>query len=59
MTRSDMVVELLEDFGYEAERFNLTWVSSAEPDKLVAAVTQMTARIKKLGPVNGQDASVA
>jgi coenzyme F420-reducing hydrogenase delta subunit len=59
MTRSDMVVELLEDFGYEAERFNLTWVSSAEPDKFVAAVTEMTARIKKLGPVNGQDASVA
>jgi coenzyme F420-reducing hydrogenase delta subunit len=59
MTRSDMVVELLEDFGYEAERFNLTWVSSAEPDKFVAAVTQMTARIKKLGPVNGQDATVA
>ncbi len=59
MTRSDMVAELLEDFGYEAERFNLTWVSSAEPDKFVAAVTQMTARIKKLGPVNGQDAPVA
>ncbi len=59
MTRSDMVVELLEDFGYEAERFNLTWVSSAEPDKFVAAVTQMTARIKKLGPVNTQDAPVA
>lgn len=59
MTRSDMVVELLEDFGYEAERFNLTWVSSAEPDKFVAAVTQMTARIKKLGPVNVQDAPVA
>ena len=59
MTRSDMVVELLEDFGYEEERFSLTWVSSAEPDKFVAAVTEMTARIKKMGPVNGQDAPVA
>jgi coenzyme F420-reducing hydrogenase delta subunit len=59
MTRSDMVVELLEDFGYEAERFNLTWVSSAEPDKFVEAVTEMTARVKKLGPVNSQDATVA
>ncbi len=59
MTRSNMVVELLEDFGFEPERFNLTWVSSAEPDKFVAAVTEMTARIKKLGPVNGQDAPVA
>jgi coenzyme F420-reducing hydrogenase delta subunit len=54
MTRSDMIAELLEDFGYEAERFDLTWVSSAEPDRFVAAVTDMTARIKKLGPVSGQ-----
>lgn len=59
MTRSDMIVELLEDFGYEPERFNLTWVSSAEPDKFVEAVTKMTASIKKLGPVHGQDASAA
>jgi F420-non-reducing hydrogenase iron-sulfur subunit len=59
MTRSDMIVELLENLGYEAGRFDLTWVSSAEPDQFVAAVTEMTARIKKLGPVNGQDASVA
>jgi len=54
-----MVVELLEDFGYEADRFNLTWVSSAEPDKFVEAVKKMTARVKQLGPVNGQDATVA
>jgi coenzyme F420-reducing hydrogenase delta subunit len=59
MARSNMVVELLEDFGYEADRFNLTWVSSAEPDKFVEAVTKMTARIKQLGPVNGQNAPVA
>jgi coenzyme F420-reducing hydrogenase delta subunit len=59
MTRSDMIVELLEDFGYEAERFSLNWVSSAEPDKFVAAVTDMTTRIKRLGPVNSQNAPVA
>jgi F420-non-reducing hydrogenase iron-sulfur subunit len=40
MTRSDMINELLEDFGYEKERFRLTWVSSAEPDKFVEAVTR-------------------
>ncbi len=59
MARSNMVVELLEDFGYESERFNLSWVSSAEPDKFVEAVTRMTARIKQLGPVNGENATVA
>ena len=53
LDRADMVVELLEDFGYEPERFNLTWVSSQESDKFVKAVTEMTARIKKLGPANG------
>ena len=56
MARSDMVVEVLEDYGYDPERFNLTWVSSAEPDKFVDAVTSMTARIRQLGPVNGADA---
>jgi len=54
-----MVVELLEDFGYEGERFSLTWVSSAEPDKFVEAVTKMTAQVKQLGPINSEDAPVA
>ena len=47
----DMVLELMEDFGYEKDRLMLTWCSSAEPDRFVEAVTQMTARVKKLGPV--------
>lgn len=59
MSRSDMIVELLGDFGFEPERFNLTWVSSAEPDKFVAAVKEMTDTIRKLGPLNNQDAAVA
>jgi coenzyme F420-reducing hydrogenase delta subunit len=54
MTRSNMIVELLEDFGYDSERFGLTWVSSAEPDKFVKAVTEMTERVKKLGPINDE-----
>lgn len=53
MDRAEMVAELLEDFGYEQERFNLAWVSSQEPDKFVAAVTEMTERLRKMGPVNG------
>ena len=51
MARSNMVVELFEDFGYEPERFMLAWVSSAEPDKFVEAVTEMTEQVRKLGPV--------
>ncbi len=47
----DMIHELMEDFGFSEERLMLTWVSSAEPDKFVAAVIEMTNRIKALGPV--------
>jgi len=54
MSRSDMIVELLDDYGYEAERFAITWVSSAEPDKFVKAISEMTATIKKLGPAHDQ-----
>ncbi len=45
-----MIVELLEDFGFEDDRFSISWVSSAEPDKFVKAVTDMTQRVKQLGP---------
>ena len=54
MTRSDMIVDLLDDFGYDSERFGLTWVSSAEPDKFVEAVTEMTERVRRLGPINDE-----
>ncbi len=53
-----MIVELLEDYGYEPERFAISWVSSAEPDKFVKAVTQMTGKIKKLGPIQDQAQAV-
>lgn len=54
-----MINMLLEDFGYENERFEIAWVSSAEPDRFVAAVTDMTNRIKRLGPINSQSAEAA
>jgi len=58
MARSDMINELLEDYGYEEERFAIAWVSSAEPDKFVAAVTEMTEKVKRLGPVHGDAEAV-
>jgi coenzyme F420-reducing hydrogenase delta subunit len=59
MRRSDMINDLLEDFGYDSRRFEITWVSSAEPDKFSAAVTAMTNRIKQLGPIHSQRAETA
>ena len=56
--RAEMITEILDDYGYEPERFNITWVSSAEPDRFVQAVTGMTERLRKLGPVR-DDAAAA
>ena len=53
-----MVAELLEDYGYEAERFSINWVSSAEPDRFVSAVSEMTEKIKRLGPIHRQAEAV-
>jgi F420-non-reducing hydrogenase iron-sulfur subunit len=50
LERSTMITELLEDFGYDPGRFELAWVSSAEPDKFTKAITAMTNRILSLGP---------
>ncbi len=57
MSRSEMITELLEDFGYEAERYSLGWVSSSEPHKFVEAVNELTARVRKLGPLGVRDFS--
>ena len=48
LARAELIIELIEDLGYEKERFGLHWFSSCEPDKFVAAVTEMDERIKKL-----------
>ena len=53
-----MIVELLEDYGYEQERYAIAWVSSAEPDKFVSAVSEMTDTIRKLGPAHDQAQAV-
>jgi F420-non-reducing hydrogenase iron-sulfur subunit len=51
LVRSEVVWELFEDFGYERERYQISWMSSAEPERFVRIVTEMTKRIKKLGPI--------
>lgn len=49
LSRSEIITEIMEDLGFAKERFAITWVSSAEPDKFAAVVSEMTARVKKLG----------
>ncbi len=54
LARYDMIVELLDDLGYQRERFSLHWLSSAEPDVFVAAVTETAERIQKLSIGQGR-----
>ena len=57
MTRSEMISTLLEDYKIDRERFQITWVSSAEPDRFVAAVKEMTDKVTKLGPITAAEAT--
>ena len=45
-----MINDLMEDFGFEPGRFSISWVSSAESDRFVEAVTAMTQQVRGLGP---------
>lgn len=46
--RSELIKELLDDFGFDRQRFTLNWVSSAEPDRFVQLISQMCERVKSL-----------
>jgi coenzyme F420-reducing hydrogenase delta subunit len=56
MSRSEMVSLLLEDYDIDPGRFQISWVSSAEPDKFAAAVKEVTDRVRKLGPIKVSEA---
>ena len=43
-----MISDMLEEFGFEQQRFSINWLSSAEPERFVQAVTDMAATIKEL-----------
>lgn len=40
----------MEALGLESERFRLIWCSSAEADRFVAAIREMTEMVKAMGP---------
>ena len=48
LSRAEVLEEILADFGYEKERFQLVWLSAAEPDRLVEAIYQMHNRLLTL-----------
>lgn len=48
--RADAIKLMLQDFGIEEDRFRLEWVSASEGPRFAQVVTEMTERIKQLGP---------
>ena len=48
--RVEFLKRVLDEIGFGAERLHLQFMSAGEPDEFVAAVTDMTAKIKALGP---------
>jgi len=49
-SRFALLENLLEEAGFEPERVHLQWASAAEGDVFTEGVTNMVARVKKLGP---------
>jgi F420-non-reducing hydrogenase iron-sulfur subunit len=44
---------MLAQFGIEAERVRLDWVSASEGDRFASIVNEMTEQVRKLGPFSG------
>jgi len=51
MRRFNLFERLLKQFGIEPDRFMLDWVSAGESEKFQKVVTEMTTRVKALGPL--------
>jgi F420-non-reducing hydrogenase iron-sulfur subunit len=48
LARAEIITDTLEDLGFESERFQITWVSSSEPERLVEAFRGMSIRLRAL-----------
>lgn len=53
-TRRRMMLldNMLEQLGIERERVRLEWVSASEGNKFVSVVSEMTEKLRKMGPIN-------
>jgi len=52
--RMALLKKMLAQFGIEEERFLLEWISASEGDRFASVVNDMTAKLKKLGPIAQQ-----
>jgi F420-non-reducing hydrogenase iron-sulfur subunit len=49
-SRAEAITLMLQDFGIEEDRFQLAWVSASEGPRFAQVITEMTQKLKKLGP---------
>ena len=49
-SRADAIKLMLQDFGIEEERFRLEWVSASEGPRFAKVITEMTEKVRQLGP---------
>ena len=52
LRRFKLFEKMLKQFGIESNRFMLDWVSAGESEKFQLVTTEMTERVKKLGPIS-------
>jgi len=58
LARAEVISDTLEDLGYESERFQVTWVSSAEPERLAEAFRAFCGRLALLRGEGADAASI-
>ena len=49
-SRAEAIEVMLQDFGLEAERFRLQWVSASEGARFAQVVSEMVEQVRKVGP---------
>jgi F420-non-reducing hydrogenase iron-sulfur subunit len=52
LKRYGVLKSVLGQFGIEKDRLRLDWISAGEGDKFVQVVSDMTERMKQLGPLH-------
>jgi len=55
LRRHRLLMKLLEQFGIEAGRVRLTWVSAGEGERFASVVKEMTETVRKLGPFSHRE----
>lgn len=51
LRRFVLLKKMLSQLGFEDGRLRLEWISASEPEKFRKVVEEMTAQVKKLGPL--------